>query len=229
MHTNIQQFDTLNTKVIQSKFVTRVCFQPRTVTHVVHNRQCVFLFLPVGEGTPGVTVCFSLPSSRGRHTRCHSVFFSSFQSGKAHQVSQCVFLFLPVGEGTPGVTVCFLFLPVGEGTPGVTVCFLILPVGEGTPGVTVCFSLSSSRGRHTRCHSVFSHPSSRGRHTRCHSVFFSSFQSGKAHQVSQFHIVNWNADGRCSNLKTITDVIEEVTKVQMRTGNNPIVVHCRWG
>ena len=61
------------------------------------------------------------------------------------------------------------------------------------------------------------------------SVFFSSFQSGKAHQVSQFHIVNWNADGRCSNLKTITDVIEEVTKVQMRTGNNPIVVHCRWG
>ena len=61
------------------------------------------------------------------------------------------------------------------------------------------------------------------------SVFFSFFQSGKAHQVSQFHIVNWNADGRCSNLKTITDVIEEVTKVQMRTGNNPIVVHCRWG
>ena len=58
---------------------------------------------------------------------------------------------------------------------------------------------------------------------------FSSFQSGKAHQVSQFHIVNWNADGRCSNLKTMTDVIEEVTKVQMRTGNNPIVVHCRWG
>ena len=61
------------------------------------------------------------------------------------------------------------------------------------------------------------------------SVFFSFFQSGKAHQVSQFHIVNWNADGRCSNLKTVTDVIEEVTKVQMRTGNNPIVVHCRWG
>ena len=60
------------------------------------------------------------------------------------------------------------------------------------------------------------------------SVFFSFFQSGKAHQVSQFHIVNWNADGRCSNLKTVTDVIEEVTKVQMRTGNNPIVVHCRW-
>ena len=56
---------------------------------------------------------------------------------------------------------------------------------------------------------------------------FSFLQSGKAHQVSQFHIVNWNTDGSCANLKTITDVIEEVTKVQMRSGNNPIVVHCR--
>ena len=56
---------------------------------------------------------------------------------------------------------------------------------------------------------------------------FFSLQSGKAHQVSQFHIVNWNTDGSCANLKTITDVIEEVTKVQMRSGNNPIVVHCR--
>jgi len=45
----------------------------------------------------------------------------------------------------------------------------------------------------------------------------------------QFHIVNWGPDGRCSNLKTVTDVIEEVSKVQRRTGNNPIVVHCRWG
>jgi len=51
-------------------------------------------------------------------------------------------------------------------------------------------------------------------------------RSGKAHQVMQFHIVNWGPDGRCSNLKTVTDVIEEVSKVQRRTGNNPIVVHC---
>ena len=52
-------------------------------------------------------------------------------------------------------------------------------------------------------------------------------QSGKAHQVTQFHIMNWNPDGRCSNLKTITGVIEEVTKVQRRTSTHPIVVHCR--
>ena len=52
-------------------------------------------------------------------------------------------------------------------------------------------------------------------------------QSGEAHQVTQFHIVNWDPDGRCSNLRTITDVIQEVIMVQMRTGNHPIVVHCR--
>ena len=66
----------------------------------------------------------------------------------------------------------------------------------------------------------------------CATVYFVTrylfLQSGKAHQVTQFHIVNWDPDGRCSNLRTITDVIKEATKVQMRTGNHPIVVHCRW-
>ena len=44
--------------------------------------------------------------------------------------------------------------------------------------------------------------------------------------MTQFHITCWTADGRCSNLKSITDVIEEMTKVQIRSGNKPIVVHC---
>ena len=46
--------------------------------------------------------------------------------------------------------------------------------------------------------------------------------------MSQFHITNWASDGSCSNLKTVIDVIEEVSKVQRRTGNRPIVVHCRY-
>ena len=58
--------------------------------------------------------------------------------------------------------------------------------------------------------------------------YYLLLQSGEAHQVTQFHIMNWEPDGRCSNPKTITDVIEEVIMVQMRTGNHPIVVHCRW-
>ncbi|XP_064386224.1 receptor-type tyrosine-protein phosphatase alpha-like [Halichondria panicea] len=48
----------------------------------------------------------------------------------------------------------------------------------------------------------------------------------KAHQLTQFHITNWNSSGKCENLKTVTDVNEEVIKVQRRTGNNPVLVHC---
>ena len=52
-------------------------------------------------------------------------------------------------------------------------------------------------------------------------------QSGKGHDVVQLHMTNWPRDGRCSNLTSIIDVISEMSKVQRRTGNNPIVVHCR--
>ena len=44
--------------------------------------------------------------------------------------------------------------------------------------------------------------------------------------MTQLHITNWKPDGSCSNLKTVIDVIEEMTKVQIRSGNKPIVVHC---
>ena len=44
--------------------------------------------------------------------------------------------------------------------------------------------------------------------------------------MTQLHMTNWEANGHCSNLKSITDVIEEMTKEQMRSGNKPIVVHC---
>ena len=46
--------------------------------------------------------------------------------------------------------------------------------------------------------------------------------------MSQFHITNWAPDGSCSNIKTVTDVIDEIIKVQIRTGNKPITVHCRF-
>ena len=54
----------------------------------------------------------------------------------------------------------------------------------------------------------------------------SFLQTQKAHKVTQFHITCWRPDGHCSNLKSVTDVIEEMTKVQIRSGNKPIVVHC---
>ena len=53
-------------------------------------------------------------------------------------------------------------------------------------------------------------------------------QSGKTqHQVTQFQIQNWSPQGRCSDSQTIITVVEEVFKVQRRTDNKPIVVHCR--
>ena len=51
-------------------------------------------------------------------------------------------------------------------------------------------------------------------------------QTMQAHQIIQYHITGWSVDGHCSNLKSITDVIEDLTKVQMRTSNKPTVVHC---
>ena len=53
-------------------------------------------------------------------------------------------------------------------------------------------------------------------------------QSRETLNVSQFHITNWAPDGSCSNIKTVTDVIDEIIKVQIRTGNKPITVHCRF-
>ena len=53
-------------------------------------------------------------------------------------------------------------------------------------------------------------------------------QSRETLNVSQFHITNWAPDGSCSNVKTVTDVIDEIIKVQIRTGNKPITIHCRF-
>ena len=44
--------------------------------------------------------------------------------------------------------------------------------------------------------------------------------------MNQLHITSWKPNGHCSNLKSVTDVIEEMTKAQIRLGNGPTVVHC---
>ncbi|CAI8006852.1 Receptor-type tyrosine-protein phosphatase alpha [Geodia barretti] len=53
-----------------------------------------------------------------------------------------------------------------------------------------------------------------------------SEKEGSAHQVVQLHMTNWSPDGSCSHLATITSVINEMSAIQRRTGNNPVVVHC---
>jgi hypothetical protein len=52
-------------------------------------------------------------------------------------------------------------------------------------------------------------------------------QAGSAHQVVQLHMTNWSPDGSCSHLATITSVINEMSAIQRRSGNHPIIVHCR--
>ena len=59
-------------------------------------------------------------------------------------------------------------------------------------------------------------------------AYGSYLQSGKTqHQVTQFQIQNWSPSGKYSDPQTIITVVEEVFKVQRRTDNKPIVVHCR--
>ena len=54
---------------------------------------------------------------------------------------------------------------------------------------------------------------------------FHSFQFSKSHQVHQFHISGWNVSRHCGDVKTVIAVIDEIARVQRRTGNSAIVVH----
>ncbi len=56
-------------------------------------------------------------------------------------------------------------------------------------------------------------------------LFF--LQTKQTQQIIQIQILDWKSTGACANLKIVTDVNEEVIKVQRRTGNKAIVVHCR--
>ena len=54
-------------------------------------------------------------------------------------------------------------------------------------------------------------------------VIFS--QLAKSHQVMQFHISNWTADGLSSHMRTVISMIDNIAKLQRKTGNNAITVH----
>ena len=53
-----------------------------------------------------------------------------------------------------------------------------------------------------------------------------NLQFATAHQVWQFHIPEWSSDYQWrGDVNAMVSVIEEVSKVQRKTGNHPIVVH----
>ena len=59
----------------------------------------------------------------------------------------------------------------------------------------------------------------------CILQFTISLQFSQPHHVSQFQITDWTADCWCGDINTLITVIDQMAKVQRRTGNNPIVVH----
>ena len=44
--------------------------------------------------------------------------------------------------------------------------------------------------------------------------------------ITQFQFMNWPADSCPENAASVIELIESVEKVQRRTGNGPITVHC---
>ena len=59
-------------------------------------------------------------------------------------------------------------------------------------------------------------------------ISFPLTQSGQAHRVSHFHLLNWGPNCEIDNPYNIITVISCVMQTQRRNGNTPIVVHCRY-
>lgn len=52
-------------------------------------------------------------------------------------------------------------------------------------------------------------------------------QTGQEHQVVQFQIPVWAADGTCMAPLILVDTIHQIAVAQRKSGNKPIVVHGR--
>ena len=123
--------------------------------------------------------------------------------------------------------VCYQYWPSGGSQRFGEFTVQLLGQEDQTGFVLRNFTITNSKvWLHTSCIAyvtVFSQ-----HHCCTHIHTFICVQSRETLNVSQFHITNWAPDGNCSNIKTVTDVIDEIIKVQIRTGNKPITVHCRF-
>ena len=50
-------------------------------------------------------------------------------------------------------------------------------------------------------------------------------KSGQVHKLTQYQVKEWTAEGVGSNKRAVVDIIDQLSVVQRRTGNKPIVVH----
>ena len=122
--------------------------------------------------------------------------------------------------------VCYQYWPSGGSQMFGEFTVQLLGQEDQTGFVLRNFTVTNSKvWLHTSCIAyvtVFS------QHHCCTHIHTLCVQSRETLNVSQFHITNWAPDGSCSNIKTVTDVIDEIIKVQIRTGNKPITIHCRF-
>ena len=119
--------------------------------------------------------------------------------------------------------VCYQYWPSGGSQRFGEFTVQLLGQEDQTGFVLRNFTITNSKvWLHTSCIAVFS------QHHCCTHIHTLCVQSRETLNVSQFHITNWAPDGSCSNIKTVTDVIDEIIKVQIRTGNRPITIHCRF-
>ena len=116
--------------------------------------------------------------------------------------------------------VCYQYWPSGGSQRFGEFTVQLLGQEDQTGFVLRNFTITNSKvWLHTSCMLLYSH---------CTHIHTLCVQSRETLNVSQFHITNWAPDGSCSNIKTVTDVIDEIIKVQIRTGNKPITIHCRF-
>ena len=119
--------------------------------------------------------------------------------------------------------VCYQYWPSGGSQRFGEFTVQLLGQEDQTGFVLRNFTITNSKvWLHTSCiayDTVFS------QHHCCTHIHTLCVQSRETLNVSQFHITNWAPDGSCSNIKTVTDVIDEIIKVQIRTGNKPITTN----
>ena len=111
--------------------------------------------------------------------------------------------------------------------------FTVQPLGQEdqTGFVLRNFTITNSKvWLHTSC---IAYVTEFSQHHCCTHIHTLCVQSRETLNVSQFHITNWAPGGSCSNIKTVTEVIDEIIKelatktLQFTAGSLTLGAHAR--
>ena len=59
-------------------------------------------------------------------------------------------------------------------------------------------------------------------------IFSDYLQPSDTHVITQFHFQQWPVNSCPNNPASIIDLFEDMERVQRKTGNGPITVHCKY-